>query len=337
VVKTLIRMLCTGNLRGQVGLLLATAVLASAARVPPKTAARLPTKTSDLITCDAADDTSTLEFDRGYFAPKEYARFGLILCRGRASAGARDLQVEFSSHGPVSVSFFDVPAAAGVPAADARALSQRLGLAEARDWNGLLDELRANNKLKPIGGGPIPRGGELWTGYVVSLRADGLVKQDDDIVYSAGDMDAEKLMTVPIERSAGQWDKLRESGFSFMTNLLGVMVGAFISYYFFHRQQHVLARQEELKSFREKKREKSDLLAPFFRDIYKDLRTHSDEAAQVILVRTALVKSNIYSMLPLEAMDELDRICDGSGGLRKTRGDRMHDLLRANFHEVMAE
>jgi hypothetical protein len=330
-------MLRTAKLRGQLGLLLISAVFASAAGVPPKSPARLPTKTSDLVTCDTADDTSTLEFDRGYFAPKEYARFGLILCRGRASAGARDMQVEFSSHGSASVSFFDVPPAAGVPAADASALSQRLGLAEARDWNRLLGELRADNKLKPIGGGLIPRGGELWTGYVASVRADGLVKQDGDIVYSAGDMDAEKLMTVPIERSEGQWDKLRESVFSFMTNLLGVMVGAFISYYFFHRQQHVLAKQDELKSFREKKREKSDVLGTFFRDIYKDLRTHSDEAGQVILVRTALVRSNIYSMLPLEAMDELDTICDGSGGLKKTRGERMHDLLRANFHEVMAE
>ena len=323
----------TASCRNRLATLLVAATLSS-----PVAGA---TKSSDVLTCTAAASTDTFEFDRRFLQEPEYARFGLILCRPRGEASA---DVILSSRGSLTTKFFTIATRrdgikAGIePAADPMVLAKTLGLPQESNWVDLLDELRKQGKLRPILREKIPADGELWIGYVATMVSDRLARTEADINYSADALETEKLMTVPLERPFRRWDKFVDTLPAFVTNLLAVIVGAGLSYFFFERQQRVLARLDELKLFRQRKLERSAELLVFFRDVYNaDLRTETDEVQAVGRVRRALVEHRIYSMLPLDVMDALNQICDSNQRLSKTRGMTLDDLLRANFRELMVD
>ncbi|MCX6632657.1 MAG: hypothetical protein NTW28_34065 [Candidatus Solibacter sp.] len=298
-------------------------------------------KSSDIVTCATAAATETFEIDRGSLEQPEYARFGLIFCKARTAAPP-NTGVEFSSHGPLQVRFFNLTAGSGKgptgtdPSLDPKVIAQRLGLREIEDWKSLLDEMRSSGKLTATVDGSLANGG-LWIGYAASLRSDRLAKTESDIVYSAGAMEAEKLETIPLERSAGRGDKSLDMALSFVTNLLGVIAGAAISYFFFRRQQQVIAKQDELKLFRQRKLEKAEDLLRFFREVYSPLRTLEDDLQAVRNIRRALVLAGIYSMLPLEAMDRMNAICGDANPSGAARGQMLDDLLQSHFRELMVE
>ncbi len=308
-------------------------------------------KSSDLLTCSIAANTGVFEFARrgSLFplsgVPPEFARFGLIVCKAR-SAGA-GVPMELSSHGLLSVAFFPVaaspdPRQLGLPI-DAATLAATLGLSSklgADDWERLLAQIRASKKLSVLFNTTIPQAGELWVLYVATLQASHPAKTESDIVYNAGSMEAEKLMTVSIEPSLGQgeriFDALPGTLTGFITNLLGVFVGAGLSYFGFRSQQQLLARIEEQKQFRQNKAKRSVKFRDFFQGDYKAFKTVSDKVEDVLTIRGALIDKGIYSVLPSSVLDQLDAICEGpSKGPNEPRGKRLDDLLRANFRDLM--
>jgi hypothetical protein len=298
------------------------------------------TKSSDVVTCTVAASTDTLEFHRRFLQDPEYARFGLILCKPRRVAPG-DMFLELSNHGSLTVRLFAIPAssaAQGEPKAYPAGLAKNLGLPERKNWVDLLDDLRKQQKLTAVLEGRIPVGGQLWAGYVATMESAGPVRAEADIMYSADALETEKLMTVPLERQVRRWDKVFDTLLAFGTSLLSVIAGAVLSYVFFRRQQRVIAELDELKLFRQRKLEKAAELLVFFRDVYNaDLRTASDDVRKVRNLRRALVESRVYSMLPLDVMDELNRICDSEGPFPATRGKMLDDLLRTNFRELMVD
>jgi hypothetical protein len=192
--------------------------------------------------------------------------------------------------------------------------------------------------LQPIGGGSLSQGEQLWLGYVASEQTANLVKTESDIAYSAGATEAEKLLTVPLEKPAGRWDKFLDLLTSFGTNVLGVIVGAGISYWAFRKQQSVIAAQDELKLFRQNKLTRADDIRRFFAGKYKLLRLdEGDDLEHVQAIRAALVKEGIYAILPMAALIELDAICNGSLASADLRPTRLHNLLLANFRETMGD
>jgi hypothetical protein len=139
--------------------------------------------------------------------PAEFVRFGLILCRGRSGATG-SIPVEFSSHGPLTMRFFDVQSdSASEPVLDAAALGQRLGIPQAKDWKGLFDSLRASGKARPIVNAQLSGASEHRLGYAAGIQAEKLVKSEAEIYYAAAGAEAEKLMTVALERVSGSWEK----------------------------------------------------------------------------------------------------------------------------------
>jgi len=306
------------------------------------------TKSSDLVTCTVVGSTDTVEISRGFRKAPEYVRVGLISCQLRP--GAPDgLPVELSSHGVLTIAFFDVPPTgiAGLPAGEPldnpSALAKGLGgMAEDTDWGQFLRDLRTKGKLHSVAVGKLNPGGQFWTGYVASIETDRPVRTETDIVFSAGPRETEKLMSVPLEHSVDRWKTFIDALPTFITNLLGVIVGALVgaglSYFFFHRQQRTLMKLEELKLFRQRKQEKAAELLKFFQERYNPVfRSDSDDMKKVQQIRRLLVQSDIYSILPLDVMDEVNRICDDKGPFPAPRGRMLDELLRSNFRELMVD
>ena len=298
-------------------------------------------KSSDIVTCTTAGATDTFQFDRGFWQEPEYARFGLIFCKSRPTAPP-NVNVELSSRGTLQVRFFNLSAGSGKgplfdePSLDPMAIAKQLGLQPTMDWKSLLDEMQSGGKLRTMAAGTLAQAdGGLLVGYVASLRSDRLAKPETDIVYTAGAMESEKLETIPLEHSARGLDRFLDMVLSFGTNLFGVMVGAAMSYFFFRRQQRVIAEQDEVKLFRQRKLEKAEELLHFFRDVYGPLRTQKDDLDAVRNIRRALVLAGIYSMLPLGAMDQMNTICESGSRLRAARGQMLDDLLQLHFRELM--
>jgi hypothetical protein len=260
-----------------------------------------------------------------------------------------------SSHGALTLAFFDVPAAPALPDAEPLhsppRLAQALGLPVEQRWADLLEELRRQKKLTAIAAHTVTKGKPLWIGYVATVQADRPIKTESEIVYSAEMAETEKLMSVPFEHVEGGFSAFLDALPTFATNLLGVFVGAVFSFIFFRQQQGILAKNEEAKLFRQRKLEKADDLLSFFQDVYPDFRTIEDDKQKVQQLRKALVKHGIYSMLPLDTMDRLNELCEDDSpsgrrmGFRRfwpdqcsdrpTRGEMVDDLLRANFRELM--
>ena len=311
------------------------------------------TKSSDLVTCTVFANTDTVELTSWYSRrPAEYARFGLLLCEARMQP---PVLLTLSSHGALTLAFFDVPAAPALPDAEPLhsppRLAQALGLPVEQRWADLLEELRRQKKLTAIAAHTVTKGKPLWIGYVATVQADRPIKTESEIVYSAEMAETEKLMSVPFEHVEGGFSAFLDALPTFATNLLGVFVGAVFSFIFFRQQQGILAKNEEAKLFRQRKLEKADDLLSFFQDVYPDFRTIEDDKQKVQQLRKALVKHGIYSMLPLDTMDRLNELCEDDSpsgrrmGFRRfwpdqcsdrpTRGEMVDDLLRANFRELM--
>jgi hypothetical protein len=301
-------------------------------------------KSSDLMTCSIATSTGAFEFARrGSLWPlvgatPEFARFGLIVCKPRNAAAS--VRLELSSHGLLSVAFFPVPPSPnpqeqGQPI-DAAALAATLGLSaklRANDWELLLAQIRAAKKLTVLLNTTVPQSGDLWVLYVATLQTSHPAKIESDIVYDAGSMEAEKLMTVSIEPSLGQAERILDAlpgtSIGFITNLLGVFVGAVLSYIGFRSQQHVLTRIDEQKQFRENKAKHSSEFRDFFQGDYKDLKTLSDNVDGVRGIRNALIDKGIYSALPMPVIDQLDSICEGPS--KAPNDSRLQQGLNAQY------
>lgn len=297
------------------------------------------TKSSDLVTCTVFANTDTVELTSWYAYRPEYARFGLLLCEAR---GPAPVLLTFSSHGALTLAFFDVPAAASVlsvaePLHSPPMLAKALGLPEERKWPDLLDELRREGKLISVAARTVTPGKPLWVGYVATMQADRPVKTESEIVYSAETGETEKLMSVPLEHVERGFNAFLDALPTFATNLLGVFVGAVLSFIFFRQQQGILAKNEEVKLFRQRKLEREDELLTFFQDVYKDFRTDSDDKQEVQKLRKALVKHGVYSLLPLGTMDELNGLCDDNVPVRRTRDQTMLARLRAGVRRIWAD
>jgi hypothetical protein len=315
------------------------------------------TKTPDLVTCSTFANTDTLELTSWYAYRPEYARFGLLLCYARGKAPAR---LTFSSRGALTIAFFDVPAPAALsvaqPLDSSRMFAKALGLAEKRKWSDVIDELRWQGKLSAVAARTASPDKSLWIGYVAIMQAAHPVKTESEIVYAADTAEAEKLASVNLEHIERGFNAFLEALPMFATNLLGVLVGAILSFIFFRQQQGILAKHEEVKLFRQRKLERADDLVSFFHDVYPDFRTDSEDKREAQQLRKALVKHGVYSMLPLETMDELNQLCDGAmpnqatparlraifyqiwtgkKPARRSRGQIIDDLLRYNFPELM--
>jgi hypothetical protein len=323
------------------------------------------TKSSDLVTCAVFANTDSVELTSWYSRrPAEYARFGLFLCEAR---GQSPVLLTLSSHGALTLAFFDVPAAAAaaLPSAEPLhsppVLAQALGLPVEQKWPDLLVELRRKNKLTAVAARSVSKGKPLWIGYVATMESDRPIKTESEIVYSAEMAETEKLMSVPIEKVEGGFNAFLDALPTFATNLLGVFVGAVLSFIFFRQQQGILAKNEEVKLFRQRKLERADDLMKFFQNVYPDFKTEKDDKQGVQQLRKALVSDGVYSILPLDTMDKLNALCDenissrltrhkttlghlkaffgriwsGKDPGRPTRGEMVDDLLRANFPELM--
>lgn len=326
-----------------------TFLLALASLPRPATAG----KSSDLLTCSIAASTGAFEFPRrGSLwpltgAPPEFARFGLIVCKPRSTTTS--VAVELSSHGLLPVAFFLVPPLHNShqqsQPGDAAAFAATLGLPaklRADDWELLLTHIRESKKLSVLLNTTIPQGGDLWALYVATLQTSRPAKVESDIVYDAGSMEAEKLMTASIEPALAQGEKIFDALpgalMGFITNLLGVFVGAALSYIAFRSQQKVLVQIDEQKQFREYKAKHATELRDFFQGDYKALKTPSDNVEDVRAIGSALIDKGIYSALPMAVIDQLNAICEGpSKTPNETRGKRLDDLLRANFRELMID
>ena len=319
-------------------------------------------KTSDLVTCTVFANTDTVDLTSWYAYRPEYARFGLLVCELRGQA---PVLLTLSSHGSLTLAFFDVPAASVLSAAEPLQsppmLAKALGLPKEQRWRDVLDELRREGKLNSVAARKVTPGKSLWIGYVAAMQADRPVKMESEILYSAETAESEKLMSVSLEHLERGFNAFLDALPTFATNLLGVFVGAILSFVFFRQQQGILAKNEEVKLFRQRKLEKADDLLTFFENVYPDFRTNSDDKRDAQKLRKALVTHGLYSMLPLETMDELNALCDDDvpfrrmrdgamlahlrarisriwanrGSDRPTRGQMVDDLLRANFPELM--
>jgi hypothetical protein len=296
------------------------------------------TKTSDLVTCTVFTNTDTVDLTRWYAYRPEYARFGVLRCEPR---GQGPVLLTLSSRGALTLAFFDVPAASVLAAAEPlqspHMFAKALGLPEEQRWRDLLDELRREGKLNSVAARTVTSGKSLWIGYVAAMQADHPVKTESEIVYAAETADSEKLMSVSLEHLERGFNAFLDALPTFATNLLGVFVGAILSFVFFRQQQGILAKNEEVKLFRQRKLEKADDLLTFFENVYPDFRTNSNDKQDAQKLRKALVTHGLYSILPLDTMDELNALCDDDVPFQRMRDEAMLARLRAGVSRIWAE